>query len=86
MELLQRSGVINGFRGLFISYDQFGAIWQVTLPPDKLSGLLSACASGRTLKLNTEAGVYRALARRWWVLPAGDQLQVRISLEQQAAA
>ena len=86
MELLQRSGVIDGFRGVFISFDQFGAIWQVTLPPDKLSGLLSACASGRTLKLNTEAGVYRALARRWWVLPAGDNLQVRISLEQQAAA
>lgn len=86
MDLLQRNGVIDGIRGVFVSFDEGGAIWQVILAPDKLSGLLSACASGRTLKLNTEAGVYRALARRWWVLPAGDELQVRIALERQAAA
>lgn len=86
MDLLQRSGVIDGYRGVFVAFDDEGAIWQITLAPDKLSGLLSACARGRTLLLNTEAGVYRALARRWWVLPAGDELQVRIALEQKAAA
>lgn len=86
MDLLRREATIEGTTGTFVDEDERGALWEVRVSPERLGDIVRACGSGRTLEVTTEAGVYRALARRWWVLPDGDGLLVRIALEKRAAA
>ncbi len=86
MELPRTQATIAGATGSFVSEEEGGALWEVRIGPERLAGLLAVCGSGSTLEVNTDSGAYRALARRWWVLPAGAELLVRIALEKRAAA
>jgi len=86
MELPRREAVIAGASGAFVAEDETGAVWEVRIAPERLAGLLAACAGGRPLEVTVAAGSYRALARRWWVLPVEGELLVRIALEKRAAA
>lgn len=77
---------IAGIVGTFVAEGQAGEVWEVRVSPERLAQLLAQCSAGRALEVSTAGGSYRALARRWWVLSAGAELLVRITLEKSAAA
>lgn len=52
----------------------------------ELLGLIEHCSTEASLEVLSEAGAFRAMARRWWVLPMGDELLVRIELERTLSA
>lgn len=86
MQSPSEQATVDGTPGALLLEDDRMALWEVRVSPQRLAGILAACSSGRTLAVDTAAGAYQALARRLWVLPAGQQLLVRISLELRAAA
>lgn len=80
--MVQRNGsvTIAGTQGHFVHEDEQSALWEVRVSPSRLTRILELCG-GSSLEVETPSGVYRALARKWWVLPAGGELLVRIALE-----
>jgi hypothetical protein len=86
MQSPPEQATIAGTPGALLLEDDHMALWEVRVTPQRLADILAACSGGRTLAVGTAAGAYQALVRRLWVLPAGQQLLVRISLELRAAA
>ena len=86
MEQSTGNATIAGAAGAFVNDDKAGAIWEVRVSPERLTQILAVCGEGRSLEVNTPAGSYRAMARRLWILPVGNELLVRIALEKSAAA
>ena len=86
MEPTSEQATIAGAAGAFVGQDAAGAIWEVRVSPQRLAQILAECCEGRSLQVTTHTGAYRALARRLWVLPAGNEMLVRIALHKGATA
>src|SRR5690554_5700009 len=85
MDSTSGHATIAGAVGAFVTDDEAGAIWEVRVGPERLAQILAVCGAGRSVQVATAGGSYTAMARRWWVLPAGNQLLVRVALEKSAS-
>lgn len=86
MDPFPQEAVVAGSAGVFVGQYGAGALWEVRVSPARLAQILAQCGQGRALQVTAAGSSYKALARRWWVLPDGDELVVRIALEKCAAA
>ncbi len=86
MDDVPPKAVIEGHTGVLVGAEGDALVWQVEVPASELMAFLGACVGGRTLDVRTDGGVYRALARRWWVTPRGERLEVRVALEERVSA
>lgn len=86
MQSPPEQATVDGTPGALLLEDQHTALWEVRVSPQRLSDILATFSSGRPLAVDTAAGAYQAWARRLWVVPAGQHLLVRISLELRVSA
>lgn len=77
---------LAGRHGIFVIDPQHGLVWETAVLVTDLLDLIAACGTERALEVQSDVGVFHASARRWWVLPLGDEMLVRIELERTASA
>lgn len=86
MNAVPTQATLAGKHGVFVVDEDHGLLWETAILVTDLLGLIEACGSERPLEVTSDAGVFNAMARRWWVLPRGDELLVRIELERTLVA
>ncbi len=71
---------------MLVADERLGLVWEAAVAVGEFKELIEHCGLGNLLEVSGASGSYRALARRWWVLPQGDEMLVRIALERVVAA
>lgn len=86
MNPMPTEATVAGKHGVFVVDDDHGLVWEVSVPVTELVDLIAACSTEHSLEVASDVGVFHAMARRWWVLPLGDEMLVRIELERSMTA
>ncbi len=86
MNVVPSHATLAGRRGVFVVDDEHGLLWETAVLVTELIDLISACGTEHALEVRSDAGVFHAMARRWWVAPMGDEMLVRIALERTITA
>ncbi|HNQ99273.1 MAG TPA: hypothetical protein PKN52_04690 [Trueperaceae bacterium] len=86
MEAKHGEATVAGRRGMLVTDERVGLVWEAAVTVDEFRGLVEFCGLGNLLEVAGVSGAFKAMARRWWVLPMGDEMLVRIGLERVAAA
>lgn len=86
MNAIPKEATVAGKHGVFVVDEEHGLVWEAAILVTELLGLIEACGTEHPLEIESDVGVFHALARRWWVLPMGDEMMVRIELERALVA
>lgn len=86
MDLTVRRATLEGFDGVLVGTAEDGWVWSAELPADQVAVFLKEQAGGRSLELESDAGVCRADVRRCWVDVGAGALTLRVALEQRPMA
>ncbi|HRN17888.1 MAG: hypothetical protein WC972_08690 [Trueperaceae bacterium] len=86
MDAIPEEATVGGRQGVFVVDEERGLMWETAVQVTELLGLIELCGTGHALEVRSNAGVFHAMARRWWVLPMGDEMLVRIELERTLSA
>ncbi|HET9026047.1 MAG TPA: hypothetical protein VFN07_00770 [Trueperaceae bacterium] len=86
MNAIPTEATVAGKHGVFVVDERHGLVWEVSVPVTELIDLIEACGTEHSLEVASDVGVFYAMARRWWVLPLGDEMLVRIELERSMTA
>jgi hypothetical protein len=86
MDAIRGEATVAGRRGMLVADEQVGLVWEAAVAVGEFKELVEHCGLGNLLEVSDSSGSYRAMARRWWVLPLGDEMLVRIALERVMAA
>ncbi len=86
MSASPNEATVGGKRGVLVNDEESGLVWEAAVMIHELVELIEARSAGSLLEVKCASGTYKAMARRWWVLPLGEELLVRIALERTVAA